>query len=115
MSNSKSTKITVYPFYKGCVFPLEVECVSLLRNTANKMVLDGLKAKHSIADQVNMYTQQLDHIVPTVAQYTKSDKVVAGSARGRQSLLWCLNVMALEKMKALSLDDKNGTMIMEAF
>ena len=119
MSDSKSTKTatyTVYPFYKGCVFEMRgVESVALLRDAAKGMIAGGLQAGHTIADQVACYRQQLDHIANTVPNHTYCPDIdrsaVRGTARYDQAMLWCLNVMALEKMNALPGDDKNGTMV----
>ena len=116
MSNIKSTKTatyTVYPFYEGCVFPIEIESVAILRNAAKGMVLGGVKAGHSVADQTIIYRQQLDAIVSNVPYCNKKGYIEPGSIRSEQAWLWCLNVMALEKMNALSSDDKNGTMIVK--
>ena len=115
-SPSKNDGYTVYPFYKGCVFTLEgVESVALLRDAAKGMIAGGLQAGHTIADQVACYRQQLDHIANTVPNHTYCPDIdrsaVRGTARYDQAMLWCLNVMALEKMNALPGNDKNGTMV----
>ena len=113
---SKNNDFTVYPFYKGCVFAIRgVESVALLWDAAKGMISGGLQAGHTIADQVACYRQQLDHIANTVPNRTyRPDidrSIVRGTALYDQAVLWCLNVMALEKMNALPGDDKNGTMV----
>ena len=119
-SPSKNDGYTVYPFYKGCVFALEgVESVALLRDAAKGMIAGGLRAGHTIAAQVVRYRQQLDHIAMTVPQHNLCGKIDKGAVRGTkdydQAMLWCLNVMALEKMNALPSNDENGTMVFSGF
>ena len=113
---SKNNGFTVFPFYKGCVFEMRgVESVTLLRDAAKGMIAGGLQAGHTIADQVACYRQQLDHIASTVPNGAYRPDIdrsaVRGTARYDQAMLWCLNVMALEKMNALPGDDKNGIMV----
>ena len=119
-SPSKNDGYTVYPFYKGCVFALEgVESVALLRDAAKGMIAGGLRAGHTIAAQVVRYRQQLDHIAMTVPQHNLCGKIDKGAVRGTkdydQAMLWCLNVMALEKKNALPSNDENGTMVLSEF
>ena len=117
---SKNNGFTVFPFYKGCVFEMRgVESVTLLRDAAKGMIAGGLQAGHTIADQVACYRQQLDHIAMTVPRHNLCGKIDKGAVRGTanydQAMLWCLNVMALEKINALPSDDENGTMVFSGF
>ena len=118
---TKPELTTVYPFYKGYVLALEgveLETVALMRDTANNMVLAGLRLGDSIADQIILYRLQLDDFVADISRENIPGDInktavpfVHGSASAERAMIWCLNIMALEKMKALPCDDNNGTMV----
>jgi hypothetical protein len=117
--HKKEGGYTVYPFYKGCAIAQEeVKSVALYRDVAKKMILDGLRAGHTIADQVERYREQLDEIVASLSLHMPGEidkSAVPGTDNDERGMLWCLNVMALEKMNALPSNDENGTMVLSTF
>ena len=90
---------------------MEIQSVDMLRDAAEGMVLGGLKAGDSVTEQIKLYRQQLDAMVSTIPICNEEGYIKPESIRSKQAHLWCLNVMALEKMNALSPDDANGTMV----
>jgi len=104
----------VYPLYKGCLFALEAEsasAVTLIINMAKNMISEGLQEGKNRAALIVCYREQLDWLVANVPLHIRPKRIVPGTVEQEVSMAWCLKVIALEVLKALPRDEKNGTTI----
>ena len=94
-----------------------VESVDILRSAAERMIVAELRDGETIAALIGYYRQQLDAMVAEIPQLAGAfpgkidERAVPGTDNWTRAMIWCVNVMALEKMNALPTNDKNGTMI----
>ena len=117
MNTTNMKEQTLY-FYKGTAFPViyyGLQVKSVMEN-AHEMIVKFLKDNVSLKEQVEIYKNQLDHIEGLMVKYAnpttdKGMKKVA-SIMGKDidwiGAVWCVNVCALLKLKAIENDNMNG-------
>jgi len=115
-------------FYKGTAFPQVVFCdgnsvlgESMAEHAAEMIVL-GMRMGKSMEKQKEEYIKQLDLMEQTLFETARGGAMTDKSIREAMALLgqtnlqqfytmWCLNISALLKMKAIPNDNMNGLMV----
>lgn len=129
--NSNYHKQTVLFFYKKTMFPQVVDAPDVAEKftkTANEMIVNGLKHGVSMEQQKEEYISQLD-LMEEALTSTAGGGEMDGETIGRAMVMlgeaglqmtdlqrfyniWCLNICALLKMKAIKNDNDNGILKM---
>ena len=113
-------------YYKGTAFPQVVECDGLaakMEKTAGEMVVMGMRMGMNMEKQKTEYIKQLDLMEQTLFETSNGGMMTEKTIRNAMALLgqtdiqqfytmWCLNICALLKMKAIPNDSMNGILNM---
>lgn len=126
--NDNQHKQTVLFFYKKTMFPQVVDAPDVAEKftkTANEMIVNGLKHGVSMEQQKEDYISQLDLMEEALTSTAEGGEMDIGRAMvmlGEAGLqmtdlqrfynIWCLNICALLKMKAIKNDNDNGILKM---
>ena len=105
-------------FYKGTAFPVIYYGLPVkeVMKHAHEMIVSFLKDNMSLKKQVEIYKEQLDYIEGLMVKYanptTEEGMEKVASILGKDlhiiGGLWCVNVCALLKLKAIKNDNMNG-------
>ena len=124
--NSNKHKQTVLFFYKKTMFPQVVDAPDVaeaMTSMANEMIVLGLEHGVSMEQQKEDYISQLD-VMEEALTSTAEGGLMSGKSINKAMVMlgqtdlqkfytmWCLNICALLKMKAIKNDNDNGILKM---
>ena len=111
-------------FYNGTAFPFIASGNREFPKLANQMLVDGLKAGISLQQQGEDYKKQMDLLEATLNTISGGEMVSQSHINrwatqiGRDEdylmYVWYMDVIALEKLKIIKNDEKNGMMYLAA-
>lgn len=108
-------------FYKGTAFPTLIHTptpVKDMRERANEMIILGMKHGVTLDEQKKDYFEQLDLIEKVLCATSNKGRIDEKTVKKACKLMkkdedsvyiiWCLNICALLKLKAIKDDNMNG-------